>query len=103
MPKAAVVEIKEGGWNEDQFKHMDSELKVLQKNHDELEGLVAQLQKKAAASRAVPNERVEQAKLESNIKELKREGMGLKADLEAVRVQMVELDKRKTRLETMLR
>ncbi len=90
-------------WSEDQLQQMEVELKNLQKNHDELALVVGQLQKKNIALQVKPEDRVEQNRLENSINELKREGKALKADLSALRSQMVELDKRKTRLESMLR
>ena len=44
----------------------------------------------------------EGVKLQSSMDDLNRQGLGLKADLDTLRAQMVELDKRKSRLEKMI-
>lgn len=97
------VPLVESNWTQEQLKQMEFELKNLQQNHDELEALIGQLQKKNVAQQVQPAERNEQSKLAANIGELKREGGVLKGNLSDLRNKMVELDKRKTRLEAMLR
>ncbi len=97
------VPVIDNNWSEEQLRQMELELKNLQKNHDELALVVGQLQQKNMALQVKPEDRVEQSRLENSTNELKREGKALKADLTALRSQMVELDKRKTRLDAMLR
>ena len=48
------------------------------------------------------SEHMEGQKLQSNINDLNRQGKKLMADLDDLRSQMVDLDKRKSHLETML-
>ena len=61
-----------------------------------------QMSKKAQAAQMTVSQHVEEEKLQSSIDDLNRQGVGLRADLDDLRSQMVDLDKRKSRLEMMI-
>ena len=61
-----------------------------------------QMSKKAKASQMTVSQHIEEEKLRGNIDDLNRQGAGLRGDLDNLRSQMVNLDKRKSRLETMI-
>jgi len=49
------------------------------------------------------SQHVEEEKLQSSLNDLKHQGAGLGADLDDLRSQMIELDKRKSRLEMLIK
>ena len=89
-------------WDDTQLGRLESELKVLEKNYLQLKDLMDQMTKKAQAARLTPSEHLEEGKLQISIEGLSHQGVGLRADLDDLRAQMVDLDKRKSRLETMI-
>ena len=90
-------------WDDAQLRQLELELTVLEKNYSQLKDLMGQMTKKAQDAQMTVNQKVEGGKLQSNIEDLNRQGEGLMADLDDLRSQMVDLDKRKSRLETMIR
>jgi chromosome segregation ATPase len=88
-------------WDDKQLRQLESQLKVLEKNYGQLKDLVARMSKKIQSPAMVINQRTEGEKLKRSIDDLNLQSMGLKADLDDLRTQMVELDKRKSQLETM--
>jgi chaperonin cofactor prefoldin len=48
-------------------------------------------------------EQIEEEKLQGSMSDLKRQGVALKIELDDLRSQMVDLDKRKTSLETIIK
>ena len=90
-------------WNENQLYQLALELKTLEKNYVQLKGLMEQMGKKTQAARMTVSQHVEGEKLQSSIDDLDRQGESLRADLDDLRSQMVDLDKRKSQLEMMVR
>jgi chromosome segregation ATPase len=82
-----------------QMAKLEEEVKQLQKNYDELEGLVVQMRQKAQKTTMSAAEKREQGKLRDNLEGLRAETKKLDADLSRLRRDMVQLDKRKTKLE----
>jgi hypothetical protein len=80
------------------LQELESQVALLQKNHDELENLLSQMQKKAQGIAGQQDKAMEKDKLERSVEDLKIENYRLKSELTNLRNQMVELDKRKTRL-----
>jgi chromosome segregation ATPase len=87
-------------WDDSQLRQLESQLKALEKNYVQLKDLVARMSKKVQSPAMVINQRTEGEKLQKSLDDLNLQGMGLKADLDGLRDQMVELDKRKSQLET---
>ncbi len=81
---------------------LSNQMTSLEKNYDELRDLWEKMQSKAQALKMSTDQRVEKDKLESGLGDLNREAANLKAQLHDLREQMVELDKRKTRLQDVL-
>ena len=90
-------------WDDNQLRQLEGELKILERNYLQLKDLMAQMTKKAQSIHLTVTERVEEAKLQGSIIDLKNQTGVLKATLEDLRSQMVDLDKRKTHLETMVK
>jgi len=90
-------------WDDAQLHQLEMELKVLDKNYLQLKNLVELMSTKAQSSRMTVSERVEEGKLQGSIDDLRNKEEGLKAALVDLRSQMVDLDKRKTRLEEMIK
>ena len=82
-------------------RQLELELKVLEKNYLQFKDLMEQISKRATAFRMTVSGHIEEGKLQSSIDDLNRQGVGLRANLDALLSQMVDLDKRKARLETM--
>ena len=89
-------------WDDVQLHQLEGELKALEHNYAQLKDLMAQMSKKVQNTRMTVSQHVEGEKLQSSIDDLNRQGQGLRADLDDLRSQMVDLDKRKFRLETMI-
>jgi hypothetical protein len=90
-------------WDETQLRQMKLELKNLEKNYLQLKNLMAQISKKTKADRMTVSQHIEEEKLQSSVDDLNHQGVGLKNDLDDLRSQMIDLDKRKSHLETMVR
>ncbi len=103
LGKMAQPQAVQRVWNVNELKQLDVQVKNLQKNHDELEDLVARMQQKAQKWSLSRDQMNEQAKLQSNFDEINKQNLRLRQDLNDYRQQMVELDKRKTYLESLLR
>ncbi len=86
-------------WDGVQISELESELKVLEKNYSQLKDLLGQMNKKIQKARMTASQHVEEEKLKSSIDDLNRQGKGLRADLDNLRSQMIDLDKRKSHLE----
>jgi chromosome segregation ATPase len=100
----SVQKNPEGGdWTQEELQRLQESITDLEKKQDELKGLVAQMQKKTENMHYTADQKDETAKLQANIEKLKTETKNLKFDLESMQQQMVELDKRKAYLETILK
>ncbi len=88
--------------NEKQLQQLQVNISNLEKNRDELQGLLLKMQQKIQQIPLTEDQKLEQAKLQSNIDRLKKEAKGLKFDLGELQQQMVGLDKRKSDLEALL-
>jgi len=93
----------EAQWDDTQQRQLESELKVLEKNYVQLKDLMDQLGKKSQSVQLTVSQRIEGEKLQGSIDDLNRQGVGLKSDLDDLRSQMVDLDKRKSQLEVMIK
>jgi chromosome segregation protein len=91
------------GWNEEQIQQLESSVKELESKREELNNLVIQMQNKTRSVHLTKDQKKEEVQLQGNIEKLKAETKNLKMDLEDMQQQMVELDKRKTYLETVLK
>jgi len=89
-------------WDSDQLNELELMLKSLEKNYAQLKELTQQMSKKNQSAHMSVAQHVEEDKLKSSMEDLKRQGAGLRADLDDLRSQMVDLDKRKSRLESMV-
>jgi chromosome segregation ATPase len=88
-------------WGTRQLHRLEGELKTLEKNYLQLKDLMDKMSKKAQdADKMAVSERVEGQKLQSKIDDLKNQGTGLKKELDGLRSQMVDLDKRKSKAGT---
>lgn len=92
---------QQGFWSPDQLRQLQAQVKTLQKNSDQMEDLLGRMQQKALKTapkdrRGAPN------RLGRSLEDLQREGQVLKQDLQDLREEMVELDKRKTYLESVV-
>lgn len=88
-------------WDEKELRQLDLQVNALQKNHDELEQLVARMQEKAQKGTLTKDELQEQGRLKASFDDVLKENRKLKQDLNDLRLQMVELDKRKSYLENL--
>ena len=86
-------------WDDDQLRQLEIELKALEQNYSQLKELTAQMDKKA---RLTVSQHVEGEKLQGSLDDLNHQAQGLRADLDELRSQMVDLDKRKSHLETLI-
>jgi chromosome segregation ATPase len=89
-------------WDAPQVHQLELELKNLENNYLQLKDLMEQMDKKAQSAKMTVSQRVEGEKLQSNIDELNHQSQGLRADLDNLRSQMIDLDKRKSSLEAMI-
>ena len=99
---ARQVPPTQSAWEQDQMRQLEIQVKDLQKNSDELENLVGRMQQKTQKIALVPDEQAQQNKLRSSLSDLQRESEQMKKELGGLREQMVELDKRKTYLDSVL-
>jgi hypothetical protein len=86
-----------------QLQQLELELKALEQNYQQLKDLLEQMDQKARSVKLSVNDEIEKEKLQGNMEELKRRGVSLKIDLDDLRSQMVDLDKRKSYLELMIK
>ena len=89
-------------WDNTQLSELQAELKTLEKNYAQLKDLMGEMTKKAKAAKMTVNQHIEEVKLQSSLNDLNHQGTGLRVDLDDLRSQMVDLDKRKSRLEGMI-
>jgi chromosome segregation ATPase len=89
-------------WDERQLHQLEGELKVLEQNYGQLKDLMVQMGQKAQNSGMTLSQHVEEGKLQSSIDDQNHQEVSLRADLDDLRSQMIDLDKRKSRLETMV-
>jgi chromosome segregation protein len=90
-------------WDNSQLRALEVELKMLEKNYTQLKELLEQMTQKTKSAQMSVGQHIEQGKLEGNINDLNRQESALKADLDDLRSQMVDLDKRKSSLENLIR
>ena len=88
--------------DEADLRQLEAEFRDLEKNYAQFKNLVEQMGKKAKAGRMTVSQHIEEEKLQGSMDDLNRQGAGLRKDLDDLRSQMVDLDKRKSRLETMV-
>ncbi len=101
LSSSAAAGAKEN-WNDNEMRQLEIEVRDLQKNHDELEDLLAKMQNKVSQLDVSPDQKNEKHKLQASLDELDTEGKLLKKSLGELREQMVDLDKRKSHLEALL-
>ena len=89
-------------WDDTQLQQLELELKALEKNYLQLKDLKEKVTQKSKSIQMTTGQHAEGVKLQSSMDDLNRQGLGLKADLDTLRAQMVELDKRKSHLEMMI-
>jgi len=89
-------------WDSTQIAQMENELKYLEENYNQLKNLMNQMNQKAQSVRMTVAEHVEEVKLQNSIDELNRQSLGLRANLDELRNQLIDLDKRKSSLEAMV-
>ena len=90
-------------WNDNQLRQLEDDLKALERNYLQLKELMAAMTKKSQNGRMSADQHVEEQKLQNNIDDLKRQGISLRVDFDELRSQMVDLDKRKSHLEDMIK
>ncbi|MBF0489202.1 MAG: hypothetical protein HQL15_01110 [Candidatus Omnitrophica bacterium] len=88
---------------EQDMDQLESSIRNLEKNRNELKVLVVQLQKKAKKARLTQSDVEETSRLQSGLERLKSQTKSLKFDLQELQQEMVRLDKRKVELEDLLR
>jgi hypothetical protein len=86
-----------------QLAALEVELRKLEQNYTQLKELLGQMGPKFQKTQMTASQHAEQGQLEGNVHDLTRQEAGLKADLEDLRSQMVDLDKRKTSLEMVIK
>lgn len=89
-------------WDDAQLRVLELEIKDLEKNYVQLKGLMEKMGEKSKTTGLNASQRSEGDKLQSSMDDLKRQSAGLRADLDNLRAQMIELDKRKSSLEMMI-
>jgi len=89
-------------WDDTELRQLELELKVLEKNYDQFKVLMTEMTKKAQNTKLTGDEKAEESKIQGNIESINRQSIALRADLDDLCAQMVELDKRKSRLERMI-
>jgi chromosome segregation ATPase len=92
-----------GQGDDAQLRQLEVELKALEQNYLQLKDLMGQMDKKAQSVQMTVSDRIEKQKIQGSMDDLKRQGVALKIDLDDLRSQMVDLDKRKSSLEMMIR
>lgn len=91
-----------GQWDTSQVGQLEMELKNLEQNYTQLKKLMAEMEQKAQGARMTAAQQDEEEKLQNSIDDLNRQSVGLRADLDDLRSQMVDLDKRKSHLEALI-
>jgi archaellum component FlaC len=86
-----------------QLGALEAELEKLEQNYAQLKELLGQMKPKFRRVSMTASQHVEQDKLEGHVNDLTRQEAGLKSDLDDLRSQMVDLDKRKSSLEMLIR
>ncbi len=86
-----------------QAKELQLELKVLAKNYGQLKDLINQMDKKAGITKMSAEQHAQEEKLQGSLENLNHQSAGLRAQLDDLRSQMIDLDKRKTSLEEMIK
>lgn len=89
-------------WDEKELRQLDQQVNVLQRNHDELQQLVAKMQEKAQHGVLSKDDMKEQRRLQASLDDVNKENRQLKQDLNDLRLKMVELDKRKSYLDNIV-
>lgn len=103
VPQDPAGANQDNAFDEGQIRRLEDELKDLEKNYTQLKDLMGQMDKKAHAAKMAADERAQEGKWQANIEDLNRQGVGLRAQLDDLRSQMVDLDKRKSSLEEMIK
>jgi peptidoglycan hydrolase CwlO-like protein len=90
-------------WEDAHMRQLGSELKILERNYAQLKNLIAKMSKRIQSTSLTVSQRLEEGKLQNSNDNLNRQNEELKAELNDLRAQMIELDKRKSYLEMMIR
>jgi chromosome segregation ATPase len=89
-------------WGDSQLRQLTLELKVLERNYGQLKNLLEQMTHKVQSTKLTVAQQVEEKKLKGSIEDLNQQSRVLRANLDDLRSQMVDLDKRKSHLEEMI-
>ncbi len=89
-------------YNPDDVKTLMNQMASLEQNYSQLRDLWLKMQDKAQVLQMNPSQKIEKSKLAKNLTDLNQQSSILKGELQTLREQMVELDKRKTRLQEIL-
>ncbi len=90
-------------WEDKRLVELGSDLKVLEKDYLQLRDLLGKMASRAPSAGETMNQIIEEQKLERSMEDIKQQSAGLRAELDDLRAQMVELDKRKSYLDMMIR
>jgi len=90
-------------WDDDQLEQLEGELNVLERDYHQLKELMAQMNQRVQSNKLSSGEEAEAQQLRHHIENLDNESQGLRADLDDLRSQMVDLDKRKSHLEELIK
>lgn len=90
-------------WDTAQLGQLELELKALEKNYGQLKDLMAQMGKRFKNQGITASQQLEGQKIQNKMDDLSRQGITLRIELDELRSQMVDLDKRKSRLEEMIK
>lgn len=86
-----------------EMKQLQQQVNALQKNHDELEGLMLRMQEKTLKMQKDFDKKAEYGRLKDSLDQIEKDAKRLKYQVMDLRVQMVDLDKRKTYLESLFK
>ncbi len=101
-PPAVQKTVLGGPWSGAQLDQLEAQIRQMNKNHEKLQELGLKMQERLGKTEITPSDRTEQNKLRSTLEGMSKAGKELKTEIRVLRKQMVELDKRKSHLETLL-
>lgn len=90
-------------WDDEQLQQLEDELSVLEKDYHQLKDLMGQMNERIKGNQLNAGEQVEAHQLRGHIENLNNESQQLKVQLDDLRSQMVDLDKRKSHLEELIK
>ncbi|MDE2028480.1 MAG: hypothetical protein KGK03_00630 [Candidatus Omnitrophica bacterium] len=101
---AAAEDIKNPHQGDDAaLLQMETDIKTLEQNYVQLKDLMAQMTRRSQHLQKAAGQRREERKLQDGLDGLERQNKQLRVQLESLSAKMVDLDKRKSRLEQMTR